>query len=109
VGLGLLAIEGVGDIHSVLIEQCGGGNRSQGDALVGRAVQHIKFDPGVHDGLGVKSTQPGQTGAAVEQPGIEKIGAGAPGFQGELAKAQHSGLQGEIDKLTLIILHDIIP
>ena len=82
------------------------GGSGQRDALVGRAKQGIEGDPGVLDGGGVEAAQAGQMLAGIEQPGIEEIGADPPGLEGELTKAKYLILDGELDELPFVILHD---
>src|SRR5699024_9542899 len=62
----------------------------------------------VDHGLGVEPPQLGQRGAAVEQPGIEEVGAGAPGLEGELAETQNTALDGKTNEVALIRLHEEI-
>jgi len=57
-------------------------------ALIGRAGQYIKSNTGLHDRVGV--TDP-------------------PGFKGKFTKSQNTGINGKLDKLTLVIKHGISP
>jgi hypothetical protein len=72
--LGFLAIECVGQIASVLLEQRARGNCRQRNAFVSGAEQQVELDPGLLDGVGVKLGQRGQVRTAVENPRVEKIG-----------------------------------
>lgn len=82
------------------------GGGGQGNALVGRAEQDVEVDSAVDHRLGVEASQAGQRQAAVEQAGIEEIGAGAPGLEGELTEAQNPALDGETNEIALIRLHE---
>ena len=103
--LGLLAVEAPGHVHVVLLHQLHRGGRGDGDPLVGRAKQHVEFDAGIHQGGGIEAAEAGQIAAAVEQAGVEEVGALAAGFQGELTEFENLFLQGELDKLTLVGFH----
>jgi hypothetical protein len=50
-----------------------GGGRSERDDLVRRAEQHVEFDPGIEQGLGIELRQPGQRGALVKQAGPAQL------------------------------------
>jgi len=78
--LGFFAVECIGYIALVMLIERTGGNRCQWYALVGRAESQVEIDPGVLDGLAVKSAQSGEIGSPVENTGVEKVRADAPGF-----------------------------
>src|SRR5690606_15191507 len=104
--LGFLAVETPGQIALVMFGQRDRRGRRQRNAFIGRAEDHIELDATVDNGRRIETSQLGQGRAAVEQTGIEEIGAGAPGFQSELTKAQNPALDGEADELALIRLHE---
>ena len=89
------------------VRQGDGGGARQGDFFLGRAVQHVEDQSRVQDGLGVEAAQACQFVTGVEQTGIEEIGAGAPGLEGEPAEAQDVGGDGEVEKFLLIWLHAV--
>jgi len=60
---------------------------------------------GRDDSAGVEAPEPGQAAAAVEQTGIEKVGTRAAGLELELAEPQHARGDGEVEELSLVILH----
>ena len=103
--LDFLAVEAPGRIAAMLFGQGDGDRCHQRDALVGGAEQQVEFQSGVGDRGGVAASQAGQRRAAVEQAGVEEVGADPPGFQGELAEAQHAPMDGEIEKIPLIVAH----
>jgi len=75
---GFLAIEGVGEVALIELEQCAGGDRRQWNALVGGAEQQVEVDFRVFDSVGIKRGQGGEVGTTIENTGIEKIRADAP-------------------------------
>ncbi len=89
----------------MLLHQLHRGGGGNGDPLVGRAKQHIKLDTGIHQGGGVEAAETGQIAAAVEQAGVEEVGAFTTGFQGKFTEFEDLFLQGELDKLTLVGFH----
>ena len=76
-----------------------------GNPLVGRAKQHVELDTGIHQGGGIEAAETGQIAAAVEQTGVEEVGAFTTGFQGKFTEFEDLFLQGELDKLTLVGFH----
>ena len=89
----------------MVIGQRDAGGCGERDALVGRAEQYIESDIAVDDRLRVAAAQSCEVLAGVEQTGIEEIRADAAGFQGEIAEAQHPGVDGELDEIRLVVFH----
>ena len=104
-GLRLLAVEGVGQIQAVVAGQRNRRGGRQGDALVGGAEDHIAFQIRAGQRLGVELPEPCQVTAALKQPGVEEVGAAAPGLELELAKAQYFARDGEFNEFALIGFH----
>src|SRR3990172_20397 len=100
--LHFLAVEGVR--HVAVADRHGRGT-GQRHALVGGAVNHVEGDGAVGDGAGVEPPQPRQFMTRIEQSAVEKIRADPPGFEGEFAEAQRLALDGEIEKLALVVFH----
>ena len=98
---GFLAVEAPGQVALVLLGEGHRGGGGQGMPFVGRAEQDVEVDSAVDHRLGVEASQAGQRQAAVEQAGIEEIGAGAPGLEGELTEAQNPALDGETNEIAL--------
>ena len=88
----------------MMIGQRHGGGRRQRDALVGRAEQHVRLEPAMRDGLGIEAAQARQRTAALEQTGVEEIGADPPGLEGEFTELEHAFVDGELDELPLVRL-----
>jgi len=103
--LGFLAVETPGQVATMLLGQRHGSGGRQRNALVGRAEQHIEVDTGLHQRGRIEASELGQRQAAVEQAGIEEVGAGAPGLEGELTETQHAAFDGKTDEFALIRLH----
>ncbi|MCY1183503.1 hypothetical protein D9M68_526640 [compost metagenome] len=61
----------------MLGQRHGSGSR-QRNSLVGRAEQHIEWNATVDHSGRIESAELGQGKTAVEQAGIEEIGAGTP-------------------------------
>jgi hypothetical protein len=57
------------------------------------------------DSVAAAATELGERSPAVEQPGVEEVGADAPGLQGELAEAQHLARDRQLEELPLMGLH----
>ena len=106
VGLGFFAVETPWHVAIMVLGQSDGGGRGQRDTFVSRAKQHVESNAAVNDGGGIEAPQLSQRGASVEQAGIEEVGAGAPGLQGELTEAQNAAINGKTDKVALIRLHE---
>ena len=104
--LGLLAVEGVGQVQAVLVVERRGRDRRQRNPLVGGAVKDVEADARVHDRACVVASKAGKGPARVEQAGVEEIGAEPSRLQGEFAETQHPDVQCEIQKLPLVVLHD---
>jgi hypothetical protein len=69
---GFLAIECIGEVALMKLEQCAGGDRCQWNALVGRAEQQVEVDFRVFDSISIKRGQRGEVGTTIEYTGIEK-------------------------------------
>ena len=103
-GLGLLAVEG----HRHVAAAGGQRDRKRGcqrDTLVGRPEQHVEAQAGGVEGIGITLAQHFERGAGVEQPGIEEIGTGAAGLEGELAKTQDLPVQRQVQEAALVRFH----
>src|SRR5690606_27411773 len=99
--LRLLAVEGERQVAAAGVERHRGGRR-EGDALVGRAEQHVEGAPGLlraQQQLGIEPGQPAERGAVVEEPGIEEVGRQPPRLGPELAEPEHPGIEREADEL----------
>ncbi len=105
VGLGFLAVEGVGHINAVLLGEGRGGYRGQGNSLVGGSENQIELNAGIDNRARVMTPKRGQSGARIEASGIEEVRAGATGLECELAETKHATIQGEFQKFTLVRLH----
>jgi len=103
--LGLLAVEGDGDVAAVGFRQRDGGGRRQRDALVGGAEQHVEADPRGHRAGRVRLAELAQRAPRVEQPGVEEIRAHATGLEREFTEAQHVAAQGEVEEGALVVEH----
>ena len=64
VALGFLAVVSERHVYAVVVGQGDRGGRGQGNALVGRAEQDIKLQPGIHNSAGVATTECRQGPAA---------------------------------------------
>jgi exodeoxyribonuclease-3 len=102
---GLLAIEAPGHIALVVVGQRDAGCGRQRYTLVGGAEKDIECHAAVDDSLSIEPSQSRQVCTGIEQAGIEKIGTGSTGFQGELAEAQDVGADGKLNKVALVIFH----
>ncbi len=73
--LGFLAIEG--KAHAAVLGLCqrGRGDGHQGDALVGRAEEHVERHVGGGEGRGIGASHRCNGRSRIEQSGIEEIGA----------------------------------
>ena len=89
----------------MVLGQGDAGRCSQRNALVGRAKQDIKIDGTVDNGLCITAAKVCQVFTGIEQAGIEKVRAGAPGFQCEFTETQYTGMDGEVDKFALVVFH----
>ena len=106
--LGFLAVER--DRHvAAPPRQRDGERRGERDALVGRTEQHVEREPGRVQRIGVALAERGQRGPGVEQAGIEEIRAGAPGFQRELAEAQHAAIEREVEEAEAMVVQGGVP
>ena len=103
--LGLLPVEGIGDVTPVLIRQGDRRRRRQGDALVGGAVEEVAGQVGGLERGGVEASQPGQGGPGIEEAGVEKVGTVTPGLEGEVAETEDPLVEGETKEFALVILH----
>ncbi len=101
----LFAIEDVGDGALVLVVEADSGGDGQRDTLVGRSIEHIKFNAGFYNGSGIIAAQFGNSPAGVEQPAVEEIGAMAAGFKRECSETQDAMVDGEVKESALIALH----
>ena len=104
--LGFLAVKAPRQVTLVMLSQRDGCRRRQRNTFVGRPEDHIEIDAAVGNSCGVEAAQLCQRRATVEQSGIEEVGAGAPGLQGELTEAQNPALDGEANELALVRLHE---
>jgi len=84
-------------------------SRSQHDAFISRAEQHIERYPALENRTRIKPRQRKGGGAIVKQPGVEKIRRQPPSFGNKLAKAQHILLQRKAQKILPKIAHDAFP
>ena len=105
--LGFLAVEAEGQVAA---PRCAGycHGRGQRDALVGRPEQHIELRYGffhLQQPVGVETGQAAQPFAVVEEPRIEEVRRQPPRLRLELAEAQRSGVERELDKLVGKIFH----
>src|SRR5690554_4002012 len=77
--LGFLAIETVWQINIKTVSQGNRGRCGQRNSLVGGPEDRVDVLGSIVDQcLGIVASQPGQTAAGIEQPGIEEVGAGTP-------------------------------
>ncbi|MNN47286.1 hypothetical protein D3C81_1617010 [compost metagenome] len=90
----------------MVLGQRHGGCGGQRDALVGRAEQHIERNAAIDHGSRIESAELGEGETAVEQAGIEEIGAGTPGLESELTETQYSALDGKANEIALVRLHE---
>ncbi len=107
--LGLLAVEGIGKVQSVV--RCEGrrGCRHQRDPLVGRPEQHVERNGCAGRRCRIAAPEFGQGAAGIEQPGVKKIRADAAGFQGEFAEAQDALFPCKFYQALLVIVHPLTP
>ena len=102
--LGFLAVEGKRNVQAVFGQHHRRG-AGQGDALVGRAKQHVELDAAGADGLGVKARQLQQAGAVVEQAGVEEVRRQPACLGDEFTKTQHLLIHGKTNKILAKIAH----
>src|SRR6185312_2517897 len=86
--LGLLAVEGIGHIAPVMLEERGCRRRGERYALVGRPEEHVESGRRARDGRGVAAAQDGDGLAVAEETGVEEVRALTAGFERELPEAQ---------------------
>src|SRR5690606_10159147 len=99
-----LAVEGKGAAVAGFRKGHRGGG-GQGNALIGGAENDVIIQAAAAECRGVGAAELHQVVTGIEQPGIEKIRAGATGFQGELAKTKDVPADGKFDKIVLIVVH----
>ncbi len=103
--LGFLAVECVGQVALMQLEQGAGSDRRQWNALVSGSEEQVEFDSRVFDGVGIEFRQRRQIGAPVEDAGVKKVGAYASGFEFEFTKFEGATLQAIVDEAGLVVVH----
>lgn len=103
---GFFVVEVLGQVVLVLFGEgyCGGGG--QGNVFVGWVEQDVEVDFVVDYCFGVEVFQVGQCQVVVEQVGIEEIGVGVFGFEGEFIEVQNFVFDGEMNEIVLICLYE---
>ncbi len=89
----------------MLLGQGNGRRRGQRNAFVGRPEDDVEIDATVGNRRSVELSKLSQGLTAIEQTGIEEVGAGSPGLERELTEAQYPTLDGKTDELALVRLH----
>ena len=105
----LFAVEAIGNVEVVLVSQRNSGGRCQRDSFIGRSKQDIELYSGIDDGLGIKSPQTCQVPTGIEQARIKEIRAYAARLEGELAETQYTCFDRKLQKVFLVLLHNISP
>ena len=106
--LHFLAVEEEGNVQTLLAQRHGRGH-SDGDALVGGAIQHGALVADLlHVGAGVELAQLGDLVAGLDVTSVDEIGDLAAGLGGEIAKLQYASIFEELDKLMLVSFHGTI-
>ena len=107
VRFGFFAIERVRHVNVVMLGERCRGQRRQRDALVGRTKQHVEANVGLGDRGRVVAPQLGRGVAGVEETGVEKVRAGAPGFQREFTEPQYTEFECQFDEFSFVATHAI--
>ena len=102
---GLFAVEGIRLIDTMIDRQGLSDRCYQRDTFIRRTEQHVVVDVVFDDGLGITAAEFCQGVAAIEQPGIEEVGADSTRLKGELTKTEHLVLDCQLDETFLVFLH----
>ncbi|MCY1553513.1 hypothetical protein D9M68_900050 [compost metagenome] len=96
--LGFLSV--VGKRHvAPQARQLDGDRRTERNALVRGAENHVEFDAAFQQGFCIELREPAELGAVIEQAGVEKVRREPPRLGLELAKAQHARVDAELHEI----------